>query len=74
MAAKKENYETMLKALNSIVSDMENKELTLDETMKNYEDGVSLCNKLYKYLNEAEGKIKILEEGTLKDFLEDEEK
>jgi exodeoxyribonuclease VII small subunit len=73
MANKKESYETMLCGLNSIVDSMESKELTLDETMKNYEDGIKLCNKLYKYLNEAEGKIKILSDGVEKDFLENEE-
>ncbi|MFT8314649.1 MAG: exodeoxyribonuclease VII small subunit [Clostridium sp.] len=69
MAAKSESYENMIKKLEDIVSSMENKELTLQETMKSYEQGIKLCNKLYKYLNEAEGKVKILSNGQEEDFL-----
>lgn len=69
MAPKSESYENMIKKLEDIVSSMENKELTLQETMKSYEQGIKLCNKLYKYLNEAEGKVKILSNGQEEDFL-----
>lgn len=71
MAARNESFESMLKKLEDIIYSMENKELTLQETMKNYEQGVKLCNKLYKYLNEAEGKVKILSNGEEEDFLGD---
>ncbi|AGK97668.1 exodeoxyribonuclease VII small subunit [Clostridium pasteurianum] len=73
MAAKSESYENMIKKLDDIVSSMENKELTLQETMKSYEQGIKLCNKLYKYLNEAEGKVKILSNEQEEDFLGNEE-
>lgn len=73
MAGKNESYEIMMEKLSGIVSKMENDELTLDQTMKSYEEGIKLCNKLYKYLNDAEGKIKILSEGEEKDFLGIEE-
>lgn len=73
MAGKSESYEMMMEKLNGIVSKMENEELTLDQTMKSYEEGIKLCNRLYKYLNEAEGKIKILSGGEEKDFLKIEE-
>lgn len=69
MAPKSESYENMIKKLEDIVSSMENKELTLQETMKSYEQGIKLCNKLYKYLNDAEGKVKILSNGQEEDFL-----
>jgi len=39
---------------------MDGSELSLSEAMKNYEEGIKLCNLLYKTLNEAEEKIKIL--------------
>lgn len=71
MAARNESFESMLKKLEDIIYSMENKELTLQETMKNYEQGVKLCNKLYKYLNQAEGKVKILSNGEEEDFLGD---
>lgn len=73
MASRTESYENMIKKLEDIVSSMENKELTLQETMKSYEQGIKLCNKLYKYLNEAEGKVKILSSGEEENFLGDEE-
>lgn len=73
MASKSESYEVMLEKLNKIVNAMEKEELTLDGTVKNYEEGIKLCNKLYKYLNDAEGKIKILSGGEEKDFLETKE-
>ena len=65
---KKESYETMIGELEKIVDSMENEELTLEDTMKNYEDGVKLCNKQYKILNKAEGKIKILTQEGEEDF------
>lgn len=73
MASKSESYEVMLEKLNKIVNAMEKEELTLDGTVKNYEEGIKLCNKLYKYLNDAEGKIKILSGVEEKDFLEAKE-
>lgn len=73
MAGKRESYEGMMSKLEGIVSSMENGEMTLEDTMGNYEDGVALCNKLYKYLNEAEGKIKILSGDKEKDFPGNEE-
>ncbi|AAK80040.1 exodeoxyribonuclease VII small subunit [Clostridium acetobutylicum] len=68
MPSKKESYESMIKELEKIVSSMENEELPLEEAMKNYEDGVKLCDKLYKILNKAEGKIKLLTENGEEEF------
>ncbi|QAT40059.1 exodeoxyribonuclease VII small subunit [Clostridium sp. JN-9] len=60
MPKKVESYEEMMKRLESIVNKMDGSELSLSEAMKNYEEGIKLCNLLYKTLNEAEEKIKIL--------------
>lgn len=60
MPRKKESYENKLLKLTKIVDTMENDQLTLEESMKNYEEGIKLCNDLYKTLNDFEGKIKIL--------------
>lgn len=70
MPKKNDNYEEMMTKLESIVDYMENGQLTLEDSMKNYEDGIKLCNKLYKILNEAEGKIKILTEQGEADFMQ----
>ncbi|GAA0115941.1 exodeoxyribonuclease VII small subunit [Clostridium senegalense] len=60
MARKKESYEEKFSKLTDIVDVMENSQLTLEESMKKYEEGIKLCNDLYKILNGYEGKIKIL--------------
>jgi exodeoxyribonuclease VII small subunit len=72
MVKKKESYEEIMLKLEDIISKMEKGDLSLDESIKYYEDGMKSCNKLYKILNEAEAKIKILNNGTEIDF-EDEE-
>lgn len=68
MPRKSESYENMMEKLEEIVNIMDNRELSLDESMKKYEEGIKLCNKLYKTLNEAEGKIKLLTDDGEKDF------
>ena len=62
MVKKSESYEVMLERLKDIVEKLENNELDIDSSMKTYEEGVKLVNKLYKTLNSLEGKIKIIEE------------
>jgi exodeoxyribonuclease VII small subunit len=73
MAKKSENFENMMNKLEEIASVMDNEQLTLEQSMKYYEEGIKLCNKLYKSLNEAEGKIKVLMEGKEENFLLEEE-
>lgn len=68
MAKKTENYESMMSKLEQIVTSMDGEEFSLEESMKNYEEGIKLCNKLYKMLNDAEGRIKLLNEDGEKDF------
>lgn len=60
MARKNESYEEILNKLKEVVSNMESGELTLEDSIKKYEEGVKLCNKLYSMLNSMEGKITIL--------------
>lgn len=74
MVKKAETFEQMFERLEKISKDMEDNELSLDENMKNYEEGIKLCNKLYKILNEAEGKVKIIsEKGSDEDFMQRED-
>lgn len=73
MPKKNESYENMMLQLEGIVANMENGELSLEDSMKKYEEGIKICNKLYKILNEAEGKIKVLNNDTETDFIEDGE-
>lgn len=68
MAKKAESYESLMGRLEEIVNEMDGGELSLEESMKKYEDGIKISNKLYKILNQAEGKIKILTEEGEKEF------
>lgn len=61
--AKKESYNDMINNLNNILDNMENSELPLEELMKEYENGVKLINKLYKTLNNLEGKLVLIKEN-----------
>lgn len=60
MARKKETYESKMERLEQVLLEMENNEVTLDEAITKYEEGMRLYSELYKTLQEAEGKIKIL--------------
>lgn len=61
--AKKESYDDMVKGLQTILNNMENDELPLEDLMKEYESGVKLINKLYKTLNSLEGKLTTIKEN-----------
>lgn len=54
--------------LQDIIEEMESEEVSLEGSMKNYEEGIKLCNKMYKILNEAEAKIKVLDGNEEKEF------
>ena len=68
MVKKKETYENMMVRLEEIVGIMDGNEITLEQSMINYEEGIKICNSLYKILNNTEGKIKILTAEGEKDF------
>ncbi len=54
---KKIDFEKDLNKLNEIVSSLEDDNLSLDESLKLYEEGKALISKLEKVLNSAEEKI-----------------
>ena len=60
--AKKESYEEMLTKLQDILNNLETDELNLEDSMKSYEDGVKLVNKIYKILDSYEAKISIIKD------------
>ncbi len=53
-------FEDALKKLEKIVSDLEAGELSLDESLKKYEEGVKLSRLLSKELETARKKVEIL--------------
>lgn len=68
MAKKKETYESKVIKLEEILLEMENREVTLDDAISKYEVGMRLYSELYKELQQAEGKIKLLTEQGEEDF------
>ena len=53
-------FEEMMQELEQISQDLEKGELSLDESMKKFEEGIALSKKCSEILETAEKKIKIL--------------
>lgn len=66
MATKK--FEDSLKKLEDIVSRLEGGDLTLEESLKLFEEGIKLSRLCTKQLEEAERKVEILLKGEVKNF------
>ena len=60
MAEKKQTFETSLKELERIVSKLEDGDLSLEESLKLFEDGVKLSRECQERLNQAERRIEVL--------------
>ena len=60
MNKKEQNFESAAQKLEDIVSEMETGELSLDETLKKFEEGIKLSKFCSDKLNEAEEKITTL--------------
>jgi exodeoxyribonuclease VII small subunit len=58
--AKKPEFERSLARLEEIVRKLENTNLSLDEAMKFFEEGVTLSRDCQKQLEQAEGRVEIL--------------
>jgi exodeoxyribonuclease VII small subunit len=57
---KKPDFERSLARLEEVVRKLESPQLSLDESMKLFEEGVELSRECQKQLEEAEGKVEIL--------------
>ena len=54
------DFEKKLQKLEKIVTDMEKGDLSLDNALKSFEEGVKLSRECSKELEEAEQKVKLL--------------
>ncbi len=62
--SKKDNFENALKRLEEIVQRLEGGELSLDESLKLFEEGIELSRLCSKKLSEAESKVeKLIKSG-----------
>lgn len=57
---RKGDFERSLARLEEVVKRLENTELSLDEAMNLFEEGVKLSRECQKQLEEAEGRVEIL--------------
>lgn len=57
---KKPDFEKSLARLEEVVRRLESPQLSLDEAMKLFEEGVELSHECQKQLEEAEGRVEIL--------------
>lgn len=65
----KENFEESMEKLEKIVTELENGNLNLDESVSKFEEGMKISKQCNKILEEAEKKITILleKDGELKE-------
>jgi exodeoxyribonuclease VII small subunit len=56
-------FDLELEKLRAIVERMEKGDLTLDESLKLFEEGIVLAGRLFEVLNQAEGKVEELLES-----------
>jgi len=65
----KENFEESMKNLEGIVTELENGNLNLDESVKKFEEGMKIAKQCNTILEDAEKKITILleKDGELKE-------
>lgn len=54
------NFEEMMKDLEQIAKDLESGDLSLDESVKKFEEGIEISKSCSKILEDAEKKITIL--------------
>ena len=59
-APKKPDFERSLARLEEVVRRLESPQLSLDDAMKLFEEGVALQRECQKQLEEAEGRVEIL--------------
>lgn len=57
MAKSNQSFETKLERFQSIINELDNGDITLDDQLKKYEEGMSIAAELKEYLNAAELKI-----------------
>ncbi len=72
MSNNKKTYETAVNELEQILSQLENNDLPLEESIKQFESGVELIKFCQKILDDTEQKIKGLTEENSSDNLADD--
>ncbi len=61
MASKKNTYKESMEKLDTIIESLELGELSVEESMDKYEEGMKITKNLLLILNQAEEKVKIMD-------------
>jgi exodeoxyribonuclease VII small subunit len=61
MAKKKVTYRELMENLEEIISELEKGEISIEDSMEKYEQGVKITQELLAILNKAEEKVKIMD-------------
>ena len=64
------DYESYYRELEKIIKELESKDISLEDSIKKYEEGIELYKYLNNTLKEYEGKIKTIAEEN-SEFIED---
>ena len=64
------DYESSFRELENIIRELESKDISLEDSIKKYEEGIELYKYLNNTLKEYEGKIKTIAEEN-SEFIED---
>jgi exodeoxyribonuclease VII small subunit len=67
------DFEESMEKLEKIAKELESDDLSLNDSVKKFEEGMKISQECKKVLDEAEKKITILIDDTEKDFDVDEE-
>lgn len=65
------NFEEMIENIEQIANDLESGKLTLDESVKKFEEGMEISKECSKILEDAEKKITILTKDSQGNIKED---
>lgn len=66
--AKKQNFEESLERLRAIVDKLEEGDLSLEDGVKLYKEGLTLAKSCGKQLDAAKNEVKIVTDGLLSEF------
>ncbi len=64
----KNSFESNLEALKKIVNDMDGKDIDIEKALAKFETGIKHYKNCYKFIEDAEKKVKVLIDGVEKDF------
>ena len=68
MAKKKATYKEMMENLEEIIENLEKGDLSVEDSMDKYEEGVKITKDLLEILNKAEEKVKIMHDQDETEF------